>query len=108
MTVGENKAYLSGIVARDAVLKETRRGQVCEFAVSAPDGEGETEITAALFGLAARTWRPLLTAGKAVRVEGRLGQTTRQVGDRTYVNLRLVVEDVRLIEVDGFADTGGA
>jgi single-stranded DNA-binding protein len=103
--VGENKVYLRGIVARDAALKETRRGQVCEFTLAVPEGDEETEIVAALFGMTARTWRPLLTAGKAVRVVGRLGQTTRQVGERVYTNLRLVVEDVGFIEADESGDT---
>ncbi|MEW6687147.1 MAG: single-stranded DNA-binding protein [Candidatus Edwardsbacteria bacterium] len=98
-----NNVVLTGNIVRDAVLRETTTGkQVCDvrFAVREdrkPDSVETTFVDLTIWGERAEKLAPHLTRGKALAVSGRLEIRTNTKGDKTYKDVKVVVNELEFL-----------
>jgi hypothetical protein len=93
-----NHVVLSGVLLEDAELSEAKEGTArCTFKIIVPkynNKQGCIELS--LFGLSAKAWQPHLYKDRPVDVIGHLDQTVREHEKKTFTNLYLAIEDIRL------------
>ncbi|MEW6557672.1 MAG: single-stranded DNA-binding protein [Elusimicrobiota bacterium] len=98
-----NNIVLTGNIVRDAELRATQSGkQVCDvrFAVRedrAPENAETVFLDLVIWGERAEKLAPHLTKGKALAVSGRLSIRTNTKGDKTYKDVRVVVNELEFL-----------
>lgn len=104
MMIRMNVITLTGNIVKDAELRSTQSGKfVCDvrFAVredKAPDSAETVFMDLAIWGERAEKLTPHLTKGKALAVTGWLAIRTNKKGNKTYKDVKVVVDSLEFLD----------